>query len=265
MTGRRPPALRWLAPTLILLSGVGPTAQGGVAAAGRADTPPAEARVAVASNFTGAARRLVSLFEEGSDHRIVLIAGSTGKHYAQIRNGARLDAFLAADIERPRRLEDEGLAVAGSRFTYARGRLVLWSGRAGSVPDGLSGLDRHPFRHLAIAQPELAPYGRAAREALESSGLWDALLPRLVRGESVTQAFQFVASGNAELGLVAYSQAIAAEADAGSWWLVPGSLHSPIDQQAVLLRDRAGPRDFLAFLRSEAAHRVLEDFGYEAP
>jgi molybdate transport system substrate-binding protein len=241
-----------------------------------------ELRVAVASNFLVAAREAADLFERDSGHRMVLISGSTGKHYAQIVHGAALDVFLAADRERPERLEAEGRAVRGSRFTYARGCLALWSPRPGFVDRGLAVVEEGDFRHLAIAEPRLAPYGEAAREVLERRGLWAAVEPRLVRGESIAQTYQFVASGNAELGFVACSQVLAPGAApaggplrsgpgasgpvwSGSVWRVPEELHSPIEQQAVLLRDAEAPRAFLAFLRGPAGRAVVERHGYVAP
>ncbi len=247
-------AFRVLALTLL----VSAVASGPAAAAGD------ELRIAVASNFVPTAREVAALYEATSGDRVVIVSGSTGKHYAQIRNGARLDAFLAADAARPERLENDGLAVSGSRFTYAVGRLVLWGGGE-AVDEGLTGLGGRSFRHLAIARPELAPYGRAAREALEASGVWESVERRLVWGENVAQAFQFVASGNAEVGLVARSQVLAVGADEAAWWLVPASLHAPIEQQAVLLSDRPAGRAFLAFLRADGAREVLERHGYEVP
>ena len=178
-----------------------------------------------------------------------VIFGSTGKHYAQIVHGAPFEVFLAADTERPERLERSGHAVAGTRFTYALGRLALWSADPERVVDGAALLERGDFRRLAIANPALAPYGRAARETLEARGAWQAAEPRLVTAENVAQAYQFVASGNAEVGLVAGPLLLQDEAGPrGSWWLVPETLHAPIAQQALLLREHPGGRAFLAYL-----------------
>ena len=225
-----------------------------------------EVRIAVATNFSAAAQELALRFEEISGHRVTLISASTGKLYAQIVNGARLDAFLAADSARPERLEGDGLAVAGSRFTYARGRLALWSARPGRVDSDGDVLGRGDFRHLALANPRLAPYGQAARQTLEAKGLWGRLGDRLVRGENIGQTYQFVASGAAELGFVAYSQLRVKDRLAGgSFWLVPEALHRPIDQQAVLLDDRGPPRQFLDFLGGEQGRGILESYGYEVP
>lgn len=223
-------------------------------------------RVAAASNVTGVARALAEQFEADTGHDVVLAFGSTGKQYAQIRNGAPFDAFLAADVERPRRLEEEGIAIAGSRFTYARGALVLWSPEPGLVDNEGRVLEEGGYRHLAVANPKLAPYGRAARQVLDERGLWDATQDRRVMGENIAQTFQFVRTGNAELGFVAASQLVTNESsEKGSSWPVPQSLHDPIDQQAVLLRDNQAARDFLAFLRSEAGRAMFREFGYEAP
>ena len=225
-----------------------------------------ELRVAVAANFRQALETIAAAFEQQSPHEVVLISGSTGKHYAQIVNGAPFDLFLAADAERPERLEDEGMCVPGSRFTYARGRLVLWSPADDRIDPGGDVLRGNDFRHLAIANPKLAPYGRAARETLESLGLWEALAASLVRGENVGQAFQFVKSGNAELGLVAWSQLQQdGEETEGSWWLVPDTLHQPIEQQAVLLRPGAAAESFMAFLGSEKAVEIIRAHGYGVP
>lgn len=226
----------------------------------------AEFRVAVASNFRGAAQEIAAGFDAASGHRTVLIFGSTGKHYAQIVNGAPFDVFLAADAERPERLERSGHAVAGTRFTYALGRLALWSADPERVVDGAALLKQGDFRRLAIANPVLAPYGRAARETLEALAAWRAAEPRLVTGDNVAQAYQFAASGNAEIGLVAWSLLLQGEAGpGGSWWQVPESLHAPIAQQAVLLRENPGGRAFLEYLRGPDALAILRARGYGVP
>ena len=226
-----------------------------------------EIRAAVASNFAHAAEAIARRFEEISEHRVVLVFGSTGKHYAQILNGAPFDAFFAADERHPRLLESEGLTVPGSRFTYAKGRLVLWSLRAGYVDAEGRVLERGDFRHLAIANPRLAPYGGAAQEVLQARGLWERLQHRLVRGENLGQTHQFVRSGNAELGFVALSQLVSPEQDLeeGSHWAVPEALHTPILQQAVLLRDTEAARAFSAYVRTDEARSVLRSYGYETP
>lgn len=222
--------------------------------------------VAVASNFARPMAALVEVFEADSAHRVRLSIGSTGKLYAQIRNGAPFDAFFAADVQRPHRLEAEGAAVAGSRFTYAIGRLVLWSPDPDRVEAGGRVLGRDDFAHLAIANPRLAPYGLAARQTLEALGLWEALQPRLVRGENIGQAFHFVRSGHAELGLVAWSQLPHDNGRIrGSHWLVPTSLYAPIEQQAVRLSDSDATRDFMRFMRSDRARTLIHGFGYTTP
>ena len=225
-----------------------------------------EIRVAVASNFRDTMSALVRQFEQASEHEVTLIFGSTGKQFAQIRNGAPFDAFFSADIERPELLERDGLAVPGSRFTYAVGKLVLWSPRAGYVDPNGNILGRGEFAHLAIANPGLAPYGRAARETLEELGLWNQLGKRLVRGENIGQAFQFVYSGNAELGLVAWSQLRRNDAAiAGSYWLVPEHYYSPIEQQAILLQNTVEARIFMSFIRSDDSARIIRAHGYDLP
>ena len=225
-----------------------------------------EIHVAVASNFRDAIQSLADAFEAQSDHTIALSVGSTGKHYAQIRNGAPFDLFFAADVERPKRLEAERLAMPGTRFAYAIGKLVLWSPKSGIVDPEQAILNRGAFRYVAIANPTLAPYGAAAREVLEARGLWDELDGRIVRGENVSQAFQFVASGNAEIGFVAYAQVKRRDSSAtGSVWMVPPSLYTPIEQQAVLLRDGEAAREFLSYVRSDEALKIIREYGYDTP
>jgi molybdate transport system substrate-binding protein len=161
-----------------------------------------EIRIAVASNFHRTMVDLIERYEARDGHRAVVIPGSSGKHYAQILNGAPFDVFFSADARRPELLEEQGRAVPGSRYTYALGRLVLWSVRSDLVDSGGTVLGHGSFRHLAIANERLAPYGAAAKDLLMARGLWERLASRIVRGENVAQAFQFVASGNAELGLI---------------------------------------------------------------
>ena len=223
-------------------------------------------QVAVASNFGPAMRVLAERFEADSGHRLRLSFGSTGKQYAQIRNGAPFDLFLAADTRRPELLEAQGLVVPGSRFTYALGQLVLWSPQPNLVDAGGEVLRGNAFRHLAVANPKLAPYGAAAQQVLMRLGLWDALQPRLAFGENVGQTLQFVVSGSAELGFVARAQVMALEAaQRGSWWQPPSSLYAPLAQQAVLLSEQPAARALWQFLRSDAAHRLLRHSGYDLP
>lgn len=230
----------------------------GAAAAG-------EARVAVATNFLATAETVVAAFEASSPHRITLASGSTGQLYAQIVHGAPYDAFLAADDTRPRRLEDDGRAVPGSRATYAIGRLALWSADPRRVPaDGARLLREGDVRRLAVAHPELAPYGAAAEETLVALGVRERLADRIVRGESVGQAHALVATGNADVGLLARSQVLEA---GGSAWVVPSDLHRPIRQDAVLLRrgaDNDAARAFLRFLLADAGREIVRSAGYDA-
>jgi molybdate transport system substrate-binding protein len=233
---------------------------------GAGDEGRARAQFAVASNFVGVARTLAERFEQSTGSRVVVAAGSTGKHYAQIVNGAPFDGFLAADGERPRRLERAGLAVGGSRFTYAKGRLVLWSPREGLVSGGESVLAGGGFRHLAMADPTLAPYGAAAKEVMESLGVWAAVEGKVVRGANVGQAFAFVHSGSADLGFVAASQVVQGGARvSGSAWFVPESMHRPIDQQAVLLTENPTARAFMEYLRSGEARELIRGYGLSTP
>ncbi|MCP8884800.1 molybdate ABC transporter substrate-binding protein [Devosia sp. XJ19-1] len=218
--------------------------------------------VAVAANFTAVSEQLAETFAASSGHEVVLSFGSTGQLYAQISQAAPFGVFLAADTERPERAIAEGLAVEGSFFVYAQGRLALY-GPGRDLGDGKVALGGD-YDKLAIADPGAAPYGVAAVETLKALGLYDAIEPRLVRGETISQTLQFVDSGNAELGLVAASQ-VMGKADQ---WLVPGELHAPIAQGAVLLKAGEGNRAalaFLAFLRSDAAVAVIEAAGYGVP
>jgi len=228
-----------------------------------------EIRVAVASNFSPVMKRLAENFETSTPHTIKLISGSTGKHYAQIKHGAPFHVFFAADAERPKRLEEEGGAVAGSRFTYAIGHIVLWSPKSNYIDANGKVLESTTYRHLAIANPKLAPYGKAAQEVLQSRGLWSSKQSNLVRGENIGQTFQFVKSGNAELGFIAYAQIKKPKSFeqeiAGSLWLVPQSLYTPIKQQAVLLQENPIAREFLSFVKSEASQSLIKGYGYSTP
>lgn len=235
---------------------------------GTGQSRAAEALVAVASNFDRTVRSLEEGFEQAGTHSITVVSGSTGKLYAQIVNGAPFDAFLAADDLRPSLLEKEGRAVGGSRFTYAIGRLCLWSPDPHRIaPDGRQTLRAGDFRRLAIANPRLAPYGAAAEATLRALGLDEALADRLVMGENVGQVYSMVATGNAELGFVALAQVLTMdEAGAGSRWDVPAEFHSPIRQDAVLLPHGASNPaavEFLRYLRSPAARLIVQSFGYE--
>lgn len=231
--------------------------------AARAD----EVQVAVAANFAAPATRIAADFGRETGHKAQLAFGATGKFYAQIRNGAPFEVLLAADDEIPAKLEKEGIAVAGSRFTYATGRLVLWSAKPGYVDERGEVLKQRGFRHLAIANPKLAPYGAAAIEVLTGLKLLDVIRPKFVQAENIAQAYQFVATGNAELGFLALSQVTAdGKLGSGSAWLVPTTLHQPIWQDAVLLtqgRNKPAAEAWLAYLKSEKAKAVIKTFGYE--
>ena len=227
-----------------------------------------EVSVAAAANLAGPIQKIAAAFTEETGHQAVIALGSTGKFYAQIRNGAPFQVLLAADEETPLRLENDGLGVAGSRLTYATGRLVLWSATPGRVDSEGAVLRQGTFRHLAIADPKLAPYGAAAQQVLAALGLAATLQPRIVQGENIAQAHQFVASGNAELGFVARSQVtLDGVLTSGSAWLVPAQLHRPLRQDAVLLlkgKDQPAALAWLNFLRSDKARAILRSHGSEA-
>lgn len=226
----------------------------------------AETKIAVAANFTAAAKDIAKAFEAKTGHKAVLAFGSTGKLYTQIANGAPFEAFLAADQKRPQKAETEGLAVAGSRFTYAKGKIVLFSVDAKLIDDAGKVLGKPgAFAKLAITNPKTAPYGAAAVEAMEKLGVYAGVKPKLVQGDNLAQTYQFIVTKNAQLGFVAYSQVIKAEG--GSKWMVPDNLYTPLRQDAVLLKtgeDSEAAKAFLAFLKSDAAHTILKNYGYGA-
>jgi molybdate transport system substrate-binding protein len=221
-----------------------------------------ETLVAVAANFSEPMRAITAIFEQHSTHRVRLTFASSGKLYAQIRHGAPFDALLSADAAKPAALEMDGLAVPGSRFTYANGRLVLWSSGGG---DAKALLQRGDFRRLAIANPRLAPYGAAAVDVLAGLGLLEAVQPKLVTAENISQAYQFVASGNVPLGFLALSQVMREGRLPAGTWLVPAARHRAIEQDAVLLqraRDNQATRELLQFLREDTALAILRTYGY---
>lgn len=225
-----------------------------------------EITVAVASNFSAAAREIAHQFESISGHKVILAFGSTGKHFAQIKNGAPFDVFVAADLQRPKMLEEQGIAKAGTRFTYAMGKLVLWSPDPALVDSDGKVLGEGHFRHLAIANPKLAPYGKASQQIMQARDIWRNLQAKIVRGENINQAFQYVKSGNADLGFIAFSQLKHPGVELeGSFWQPSQSLYDPIEQQAVLVRDSIIARDFLAFLQSEKAREIIKAYGYDTP
>ncbi|WP_309093158.1 molybdate ABC transporter substrate-binding protein [Phenylobacterium sp.] len=224
----------------------------------------AQVQVAVAANFTEPAREIADRFARRTGHRATLSFGSSGQFLTQIANGAPFEVFLSADVERPQKAEADGMAVAGSRFTYATGRLVLWSRDPKRVDGRGQVLARGGFEKLAIADPKTAPYGLAAVETLQRLGVYDRVRPKVVQGASITQAYQFARTGAAELGFVALSQVVAEKG--GSRWLVPANLHTPIDQQAVLLKAAASnpaARAFMTFLKTPEAKAVIRKYGYE--
>ncbi|TVO66475.1 molybdate ABC transporter substrate-binding protein [Spiribacter aquaticus] len=223
-------------------------------------------KVAVASNFLAPLEALADVYHQRGGPALQISAGATGQLYAQITQGAPYDVFLAADQARPQRLVAEGAALADSRMTYARGRLVLWARPGVELPvNGLAGLQRSLVTRLAIANPALAPYGRAAREALQASGQWSVLSERIVQGQNVGQALQYLATGNVSHALVAASYTRLDEGPAGDHQPVDAQLYAPIRQDAVILSGTASAdqaRAFLAFLRGPAAADVLASFGY---
>jgi molybdate transport system substrate-binding protein len=234
-------------------------------AAGPAHTE--EISVAVAANFTAPAKLIAAEFEKETGHKVTLAFGSTGAFYAQIRNGAPFEILLSADDETPAKLVQEGAAVPPSRFTYATGRLALWSARPGYVDDKGEVLKTGQFKRLSIANPKLAPYGAAAIEVLTALKLLDAVKARFVQGQNIAQTHQFVASGNAELGFVALSQVMKDGRIAeGSGWIVPASLHQPIRQDAVILEKGQGKpaaEAWLKYLKGEKAKAIIRSYGYD--
>jgi molybdate transport system substrate-binding protein len=253
----------------------------------------AEVQVAVAANFAVPLERIATGFSEATGHTVKSSAGATGKFYSQVVAGAPFEVLIAADDETPKKLISEGHALPGSNFTYAIGKLVLWSAQHGFVDDRGAVLASGKFAHIAIANPKIAPYGAAGLEVIKARGLSDALTPKLVTAESIAQAFQFVSTGNAELGFVALSQVIAAgppqggqrplggpapkapggptstpgKPTGGSYWLVPQNLYGEIRQDAVLLKTgekNPAAAALLAYLKSPAAQAVIRSFGYGA-
>ena len=248
--------MRWLNCFLILLLGLPGSGVGA-----------AEVTVAVAANFAAPMQKIAAAFAQDTGHKAVLTLGSTGRFYAQIKNGAPFGVLLAADDETPALLEKEGLGVAGTRFTYAVGRLALWSKQPGLVDAAGAVLATGKFAHLAIADPRLAPYGAAATEVMQKQGVLPRLRPKLVQGENIAQTYQYVASGNAELGFVALSQVMLdGKIAEGSAWVVPGSLHGPLKQDAVLLaagRNNPAAMALLAYLKSDKVRAVIKSHAYD--
>ena len=224
-----------------------------------------ELRIAVASNFLLPLKALSKNFKESTGHKVVVISGSTGKLYAQIKQGAPFDILLAADSIRPELLEKEGIGVPGSRFTYAVGRLALWSADS-TLPlkNDLQVLNHKNFRYLAIANPKTAPYGKAAEQVLRKKGFWEQIQNRLVRGENISQTFQFVMTGNADIGFIALSQ-LRKNQGRGFSWIVPQEWHDPIQQQCILLKrakTNKAAQQFLNFIKSNRIQKQIESYGY---
>ncbi len=224
------------------------------------DARAAQTNVAVAANFTDAAKEIAAAFKAKTGHEAVLSFGASGQFYTQITQGAPFQVFLSADDSRPKKLVEDGLAVPESRFTYAIGKLVLWSKTPGAI-SGVETLKAAAFAKLSICNPAAAPYGLAAVETMKSLKLYDTLQPKLVEGATITQAYQFVETGNAEVGFVALSQLTGS--DAGSRWVVPQELYNPIRQDAVLLKTgNEAAAAFIGFLKGPEARTIIEKYGY---
>lgn len=226
-----------------------------------------EVQVAVAANFTAPIQALAKDFEKDTGHTLVAAFGATGQFYAQIKNGAPFEVFLAADDSTPAKLEAEKETVPGSRFTYATGTLALWSAKPGYVDNQGEVLRKNAYQHLSIANPKAAPYGLAATQVLDKLRLTDATKAKLVEGQNITQAYQFVSTGNAELGFVALSQIYKdGKVQSGSAWIVPAELHEPIRQDAVILnkgKDNPAAKALVDYLKGPKAAEVIRSYGYE--
>ncbi|TVT91291.1 molybdate ABC transporter substrate-binding protein [Pseudomonas sp. RGB] len=226
-----------------------------------------EVQVAVAANFTAPIQAIAADFEKDTGHKLIAAYGATGQFYTQIKNGAPFEVFLSADDTTPKKLDDEGATVKGSRFTYAVGTLALWSAKPGYVDAKGDVLKKNQYQHLSIADPKTAPYGLAATRVLAKEGLSEQVADKLVTGQNITQAFQFVSTGNAELGFVALSQIYKdGKVTRGSAWIVPASLHDPIKQDAVILtkgKDSAAAKALVDYLKGPKAAAVIKSYGYE--
>jgi molybdate transport system substrate-binding protein len=226
-----------------------------------------EVQVAVAANFTAPIKAIAADFEKDTGHKLVTSFGATGQFYTQIKNGAPFEVFFAADDTTPAKLESENEIVKGSRFTYAVGTLALWSAKDGYVDDKGEVLKSGKFEHLSIANPKAAPYGLAATQTLDKLGLTDATHSKIVEGQSIAQAYQFVQTGNAELGFVALSQVFKdGKLTGGSAWIVPANLHEPIKQDAVILnkgKDNAAAKALMDYLKGPKAAAIIKSFGYQ--
>jgi len=221
-------------------------------------------KVATASNFTAPLKMIAHNYERQSGHKVTIISGSTGKLYAQIRQGAPFDVFLSGDTRRANLLEKENQIIKNSRFTYAIGKLVLWTPKISSEENPHEILNKKNFRHLAMANPNLAPYGKAALDYLTNLNLWQTLQKNLVRGENISQTFHFVKSGSAEYGLIAFSQIKSPQQTSfeGTYWKIPETFYTPIKQQAVLLSDKPSVKQFYTFIKNAESQKIIKNFGY---
>jgi molybdate transport system substrate-binding protein len=225
-----------------------------------------ELQVAAAANFTDAVQTLAPEFEKQYGHKLVPVFGSTGKFYLQIKHGAPFEVFLAADMRHPQLLESEGLAVAGSRFTYASGKIVLWSPKENYVDTAGKVIEGSAFKFVALANPDVAPYGLAAKEYLIAQKLWNKLQGRLTLGQDIGQAFAFVQTGNAELGFVALSQIqLPGKKIPGSYYIIPSQYYKPLEQQAIQLKQTRAAREFLQFLKNDVTKKIIRGHGYTVP
>jgi molybdate transport system substrate-binding protein len=226
-----------------------------------------EVHVAVAANFTAPMKAIAAEFEKDTGHRAELAFTSSGKFYAQIKHGAPFEVFLSADEAKPAKLEQEGMTVPGSRFTYAIGALALWSAKNNLVDDKGAVLEKGQFKYLALANPKLAPYGAAAMETLAKLGVTDKVQSRIVQGENIAQTYQFIATGNADLGFVALSQVMKdGQIISGSTWIVPAEMYRSIRQDAVILANGKGNSAAVAlmkYLKSEEATAIIKSYGYQ--
>ena len=226
----------------------------------------AEVLVAVAANFAAPMQKIAPLFEQDTGHKAILSFGATGSFYAQIKNGGPFQVLLSADDETPLKLEKEGLGIVGSRFTYATGKLVLWSKQPGKVDDAGQILKAGNFQRLAMANPKLSPYGMAAQETLAKLDLLQTVQPKIVQGDNIAQTYQFVFTENAQLGFVALSQVFAdGKIAQGSAWVVPSHLHSPLQQDALLLnagKNNPAAQALMNYLKSDKAKNIIKAYGY---
>ncbi|QNH80788.1 molybdate ABC transporter substrate-binding protein [Pseudomonas protegens] len=227
----------------------------------------AEVQVAVAANFTAPIQAIAADFEKDTGHKLVAAYGATGQFYTQIKNGAPFEVFLSADDSAPQKLESEGDTVKGSRFTYAIGILALWSAKQGYVDSKGQVLKDNQYQHLSIANPKAAPYGLAATQVLAKLGLSDQVKDKIVEGQNITQAYQFVSTGNAELGFVALSQIYKdGKVSSGSAWIVPAQMHDPIKQDAVILnkgKDNPAAQALVDYLKGPKAAAIIKSYGYQ--